>query len=189
MEKKRILFGFLLLLSLFANFTYAQQNVKVSEAVLTFDLPQGWEETLIRDSRKPPSMERTDPLLLRWKQTYIVDKAGRKVSPGLNVTVNVTVFYVPNDTKVAIASSSLMQRRGWPFLPLHPSDRAALKLPKSVGHLTEFSSREGIRLKAFVIHAINKGRFVEINLSAPQDIFPTKENEFRSIIQSLRLLK
>jgi len=186
---KRILVGLLLLLSLFANFTYAQEKVKVGEAGLTFDLPQGWEETPIRDNRRPPSMERTDPLILRWKQTYIVDPAGRKVSSGPNVTVNVTVFYVAADTNVVIASGSLMQRQGWPFFSFRTSDRDALKLPKSVGYLTEFSSREGIRLKAFVIHAINKGCFVEINLSAPQDIFPTKEKEFRSIIQSLSFLK
>lgn len=80
-----------------------------------------------------------------------------------------------------------MRRRGWPFKQFLTTDQDGLSLPNSVGYLTDFSPREGLLMKVFVVHAINNGKFVEVNLSATDDIFTQVEGELRSVLKSLRI--
>lgn len=180
---KTILVAAILGFCLIGNIAAADREITVRQADIAFVLPDKWDPKTISGNRSPPKMDRSDPLYLGWKRAPIVDSAGHRVFPGMNMVV----YYVAQDTDVTLTSAMLMHRRGWPFKKFLTSADYGLKLPHSLGYLTEYSPRKGIVLKLFVIHAVNDGKFVEIILSATREVFPLVEGEFRSIIQSLRL--
>lgn len=163
----------------------AATDIQFQEGKISFSLPDAWEGKGISPNRAPPKMDPTDPLFVSWKREAVTGKNGNPVSAGLNITV----FNVQPDANVALASSSPMRRRGWPFKQFLTADKDELTLPNSLGYLTEFSPRDGLLLKVFVVHAINDGKFVEVNLSATDDIFPQVESELRSVLKSLKLAK
>jgi len=163
----------------------AATDIQFQEAEIAFSLPDTWDGKGISPNRVPPKMDSTDPLFMYWKRAPLTGKNGNTISAGLNVTV----FNVQPDANVVLASSSLMRHRGWPFKQLLTSEKDGLTLPNSLGYLTEFSPRDGLLMKIFVVHAINNGKFVEVNLSVSDDIFAQIEPECRSVLKSLRLAK
>lgn len=171
-----------ILLNLFASLAWAATEITFSHGELAFTLPDSWDPMGIL-AKRSPARTPSDPYSSRWKRAAIKDSLGNPVSPGMNVTM----FNVAPDVNVALMSSSLMHRRGWPFKELLTSEKDGLSLPNSMGYLTEFSPREGLLMKVFVVHAINNGTFVEVNLSATEEIFPQVEPEFRAVLRSLRL--
>ena len=58
-----------------------------------------------------------------------------------------------------------------------------------MAYFTEFKANNEVLLKCFVIYSINNGIFVEVALSATDDIFAQVEPEFRDIIKSIHLIK
>jgi hypothetical protein len=180
---KKLTLAFLLFLSLAPCYGEAASEVNFKEAKIAFSLPDTWEAKGSSSNRVTPKMDSSDPLYVAWKRTAIVDKGGNPVSAGLNITV----FNVPPDANVVLASSSLMRRRGWPFKEFLTSEKDGLTLPNSLGYLTEFLAPNGVALKVFVVHSINNGKFVEVTLSATEDIFLQVEPEFRAMLKSLRL--
>lgn len=182
---KNLAITLLLLLSFFLNHALAASDIRFQEGEITFSLPDEWNANGVLLNRSPPKMDPTDPLFVSWKRAVITGKDGAPVSAGLNVTV----FNVPPDTNVVLASTSLMRRRGWPFKQFLTAEKDGLRLPNSLGYLTEFSPRENLLLKVFVVHAVNNSRFVEVNISATDDIFPQVESELRAILRSLNVAK
>lgn len=172
-----------LLLSLAPLYAEAATDIQMKEGGITFSLPDTWEAKGISNNRVAPRMDSSDPLFVAWKRTAIVDKNGNPVSAGLNVTV----FNVPPEANVVLLSSTLMHRRGWPFKAFLTTEKDGLRLPNSLGYLTEFSAPNGLAFKTFVVHSINNGQFVEVTLSATAEIFSQVAPEFREILKSLRL--
>ncbi len=82
-----------------------------------------------------------------------------------------------------------MHRRGWPYKEFLTAKNDGIVLPNSMAYLTEYPLREDLLMKVFVVHAINDGKFVEINLSATDDIFLQVEPELRSVLKNIRLTK
>lgn len=179
---KYIFFGLAVCISLTINNACADESVTVGEASIAFLLPDGWNKSSINDKPASPTMDSSNPLFRVWKHKPILDPSGRSIEPGLNITV----FNVPSDANVSLMSSVLMHRRSWPFSKFLTSVDDGLSLPNSHGYLTEFLPAPEIRMRAFVIHAINHGKFVEIVLSSTNETFEQVLPEFRSIIQSLR---
>jgi hypothetical protein len=180
---KKLTLAFLLFFSLAPCYGEAASEVNFKEGEIAFSLPDTWETKGSSSNRVAPKMDSSDPLYVAWKRTAIVDKGGNSVSAGLNITV----FNVPPDSNVVLASSTLMRRRGWPFKEFLTSEKDGLTLPNSLGYLTEFSAPNGVALKVFVVHSINNGKFVEVTLSATDDIFSQVAPEFRAVLKSLRL--
>jgi hypothetical protein len=180
---KKLTLAFLLFLSLAPCYGGTASEVNFKEAAIAFSLPDTWGAKGSSSNRVTPKMDSSDPLYVAWKRTAIVDKGGYPVSAGLNITV----FNVPPDANVVLASSTLMRRRGWPFKEFLTSEKDGLTLPNSLGYLTEFSAPNGVVLKVFVVHSINNGKFVEVTLSATDDIFSQVAPEFRAVLKSLRL--
>ncbi len=162
----------------------ATNRIEVPEGNLVFSLSDKWKK---QDSvsQKAPKMDASDPLMLRWKREGITDQKGTLVTSGLNVVT----FHVQQDTDVVFMSHSLMTRRKWPFKKFLTAKEDGLVIPNSMGYLTEFKPNDDILIKAFVIHAINNGKFVEIVLSTTDEIFAQIEPEFRAIIQSINLMQ
>lgn len=159
----------------------ADQAVRVSEAGIAFSVPDAWNAKAISSNEKPPKMDNSDPLLLRWQRAAIPNASGVAVLPGFNLAA----FNVPAGFDVVPYSAALMGGRGWPLKAVLSRDKDGPKLPYSTGYLTEVS-RGGISMKMFVIHAVHKGKFLEITLSATADVFPKVEPEFRAILLSMR---
>lgn len=183
--KKSLALALVIFTSLIPCYGEAASDVRFDEAKIAFSLPDAWDTKGVSPNRAPPKMDPTDPLFVSWKRAAIMGKNGSPVSAGMNVVV----FNVQPDANVVLASSSLMHRRNWPFKQFLTSDKDGLTLPNSLGYLTEYSPREGMLMKVFVVHAINDGKFVEVTLSATDDIFPQVESEFRAVLKSLRLAK
>lgn len=163
----------------------AATDIQFQAGEITFSLPDFWDGKGISPNRDPPKLDPTDPLFVSWKRAAVTGKNGNPISAGLNITV----FNVQPDANLALASSSLMRRRGWPVKQFLTADKDELTLTNSLGYLTEFSPQVGLLLKVFVVHAINDGKFVEVNLSATDDIFPQVEPELRSVLKSLKLAR
>jgi hypothetical protein len=172
-----------LLLILVANFGWAATDVNFNEGGIAFTLPDSWEPKGISDNRVAPDMSPSDPLFFRWKRAVITDKAGKKVSAGMNVIV----YNVPPDADIVSVSDLLMHRRNWSRKEFLTAKKDGLKLPNWMGYLTEYSPRDGLMMKVFVVDSINNGKFVEVSLSATEEVFPQVESEFRAILKSLRL--
>ena len=182
---KKLTLASLVLLSLLPYYVEAASEVIFKEAEITFSLPDTWDAKGVSPNRATPKMDSSDPLFVAWKRTAIVGKGGNPVSASLNITV----FNAQPDANVVLTSSTLMRRRGWPFKAFLTSDNDGLMLPNSLGYLTEFSPRDGLLMKVFVIHSINNGKFVEVTLSATDDIFPQVEPELRAVLRSIHIAK
>lgn len=182
---KSIALSLIMCISLTISNVFADQSVAVGEASIAFLLPGGWEKSS-NNNQSPPTMDASNPLSRAWKykpyQT-IVNSNGQIIEPGLNVTA----FKVPPDANIALISSALMRKRGWPFIKFLTSETDGLSMPNSLGYLTEFSENAGTKLSVFVIHAINNGKFVEIILSTTSETFQLMESNFRSIIHSIHV--
>lgn len=177
-----------LLLGLLAAITVgaagADQAVRVSEAGIVFTVPDAWDATPTSANPKPPKMDNSDPLLLRWRRAAIPNDKGVPVSAGMNLVA----FNAPAGFDVVPYSATLMARRGWPFKAFLSREKDGPQLPYSTGYLTEVT-RDGISMKMLVVHAVHNGKFLEITLSATGDIFPKVEAELRSVLLSVRPLE
>jgi hypothetical protein len=172
-------------LCLVANGAMAGQEVAVKEAGIAFTLPDTWKTQHASMNRSRGKKNPSRPVMLGWSRAPLIDSKGRKVRPGINVLVSPT----PSQGQIALASGTIMHGRGWPFRGFLTGKKDGLRLPRTLGYLTEFSPRRGLLFKAFVIHIINGDKFVELILSATKEVFPRVEGEFRSIIRSLHLTK
>ncbi len=172
-------------LCLVSNGAMAGQEVAVKEARIGFTLPDAWKPQGGRMNRPRGKKNPSRPVMLGWSRAPIIDSEGRKVRPGINVIVSAA----PSHGQIALASAPIMHGRGWPFKGFLTGKKDGLRLPRTLGYLTEFSPRHGILFKAYVIHIINGDKFVELILSATNEVFPRVEGEFRSIIRSLHLTK
>jgi hypothetical protein len=54
---------------------WAATDIILKEAGLMFTLPDTWDATGIRN-QSAPKMDSTDPLMIRWKRSPVVDKSG-----------------------------------------------------------------------------------------------------------------
>jgi len=181
---KPILLGLTIATALFANIVPASE-IKIDEAKISFSLPDTWDSKVMAYNNSEPKMTPTDPLFLHLKRQSITDESGKSISPGFNITI----FSVPPDSDVTFASTALMNQRGWPIKGFISAEKFGLKLPNSMGYLTELSPSLGVTLKAYAIYAINKGTFVEIILSTPDSISPQVDPEFRAVLSTLTLEK
>ncbi len=172
-------------LFLVVNGATAELEVTIKEAGIAFSLPDKWEAKPVPQNRTTPTMESYDPLYLGWQREPIADSAGRQVRPGINVLV----FNVPADTDTMMVSNSLMHQRGWPFKGFLTGEKDGLKLPRSMGYISEFSPEKDAVLRLFVVHAVNDGKFVEFVFFAIREVFPAVEAEFRGMIQTLCIAK
>jgi len=163
---------------------FAATEVTLTEAEIAFSLPEEWDTKGVFPPRTTSKMDSSNPLFVIWKRNTIADNIGKPVTPGINIAV----FKVPPNADVVLASSALMHQRKWPFKAFLTSTKDGLVLPNSMGYLTEFSPYDGLIIKMFVIHSINNGKFIEITLSATDEIFPQIEQEFRAILKSFRLI-
>jgi hypothetical protein len=181
---KSILHGLAISIALFANVARASE-VNIDDANISFSLPDTWNSRVMTYNKSEPKMTPSDPLFLYVKRQSITDNAGRTISPGFNITT----FNVSADSDVTLMSNTLMNQRGWPINGFISAEKYGLKLPNSMGYLTEFSPSPGITLKAYAIFAINNGTFVEIVLSEPDSISSQLDPEFRAVLSSLALDK
>jgi len=182
---KRIIVVSTLVLGVIVNVAIAGHEVVVKEAGIIFTLPDKWTRKAQPMNRAPTEKADSAPLMLAWARASLLDPKGRTVSPGLNLIVS----QAPPNAQIVIASATLMHGRRWPFKAFLTGDKDGLRLPNTLGYLTEFSPVDDVVLKAFVVHILNDGKFVEIILSATQEVFPEVEGELRSIIRSLRLIE
>lgn len=158
---------------------HAVQPVRVPEVDLTFDLPDAWVAG--PPPARAPKMDTSDPLALRWRGAAVPGRNGVPVAPGMNLFA----FNVPDGFDVVPYSATIMARRGWPFKAFLSREKDGPQLPFSTGYLTEFS-RDGVTMRMLVVHAVHQGKFMEITLSATDDVFPAVEAELRAVLLSVR---
>lgn len=156
-------------------------RIEIPEGNILFTLSESWTKNNSAVNHIP-KMDASDPLFLSWKRQGIKGKNGSLINAGLNIVI----FNVPQDSNVVIMSHTLMHRRKWPFIGFLSQEKDGLMLSNSLGYYTESRPREDILLKMFVIHSIHNGKFVEIVLSATDDIFEHIEPELKNIIKSIQ---
>ena len=179
---KKLIYMVVMIVCFITSNVNASNRVEIVEGNVVFTLPDVWEKQPIKGS---PKMDASDPLFLVWKREGIVDKKGTSVIPGLNIVI----FNIQKNADIVLLSHLLMKRRGWPFKGFLSFEEDGVVLPNSLAYLTEFKANNEMLLKCFVIHSINNGIFVEVALSATDDIFAQVEPEFRDIIKSIHLIK
>ncbi|MDD5300394.1 MAG: hypothetical protein PHD65_07865 [Gallionella sp.] len=166
---------------------------------------EGWSISTTTNDRSSQLIDASNPLFRAWKGYRPILANGQSaMAPGLNITA----FNVPPNANIELLSRSLTLNRGWPIIRLLTSETYnkqasnttqswpiiqlsvlgtdGLSMQNSFGYLTEFSVNTDTKLKAFVIHAINHGKFVEIILSATSETFQKIEPELRYILRSFR---
>lgn len=182
---KKLALALCIFIGLIPFYGKAATDIQFQEASITFSLPDAWEAKGVSRNSAPPKMDSTDPLFVSWRRSALPGKNGNRIFAGLNITV----FNVQPDTNVVLFSNLLMHRRGWPYKEFLTAKNDGIVLPNSMAYLTEYPLREDLLMKVFVVHAINDGKFVEINLSATDDIFLQVEPELRSVLKNIRLTK
>ena len=177
---KKLMYLVIVFMCFLASDVSATNRIELKEVNLIFSLSDDWKQNSV-----PPKIDAKDPPLLAWKRKSITGQNGHSVSAGLNIIVS----NIQSDANVMLVSHSLMTRRGWPFKQFLTAEKDGLVMPNTVGYFTEYKPRNDILLKVFVIHTITNDKFVEVILSATDDIFTQVEPEFKAIIQSIRLMQ
>ncbi|MBC3875970.1 hypothetical protein [Undibacterium flavidum] len=161
----------------------AASDIQLNEAHISFKLPDTWDAKRQVQGNLKPSMESSDPLMVSWKRSPIVDKDGSMVLAGLNVVA----FKVPADSNVVLISARLMAQRGWPRKKFLTVEHDGITLPNSLAYESEFLSGPDRKMKVFIVHAVNGGVFVELMFSATDEIFEKIEPELREALRSLKV--
>lgn len=177
--KKYFLYFILIFTCTTSNVAHGDQKVMVGEASLSFLLPEFWSQS-IGYTQTQPTLDPSNPLLLAWKRTAINDTNGRAIMPGLNIAT----FHVPQDTSLEMTSVTLLKKRNAKIVGLITRDDGLL-LPNSLGFVVEQPVNQEITLTALVIHAINKGKFVEFVFSTTPETWQQAVPEFGAIMRSL----
>jgi hypothetical protein len=177
---KKFMYIVIVFMCFLASDVRATNRIESKEGNLVFSLSDEWKQNSVL-----PKRDAKDPSLFAWKRESIIGENGHSVSAGLNIIVS----NIQPDANVMLVSHSLMTQRRWPFKQFLTAEKDGLVMPNTVGYFTEYRPRNDILLKVFVIHTITNGKFVEVILSATDDIFTQIEPEFKAIIQSIRLIQ
>ena len=168
------LFFYFTVAAMLVGCTGISKQVTVPEIYWSFDLPTAYNQVPVADLGNGVSM-------YRFKREPIVDASGLAVHPNIGFVIE----DVPAGTDPVLFSAS---KRRFKVLEVYSPTSGIFSI-NAIGYLAEYE--ETIDGKSYlhhiyVLHAVQGAKGIEVILDATQSVFAEVQDEFLSVLKSLR---
>jgi hypothetical protein len=164
---------------------YAAQSVSVPqpiivqlpEAGLSVSLPATWDSN-------PQVRQRPGHTMYQFRRSPIIDSSGRNIIPNFAVMID----NVPDSQDLVEYSIAKRMKLPMKVLQVIAPDKNEFGYVEGIGYLASYDDPPGLTHKIYVVHAIIKGKGIQVIIDGTDSVFDDLDSEYKSILKSFKLL-
>jgi hypothetical protein len=151
--------------------------VQLPEAGLSVSLPAAWDSN-------PQIHQRPGQTMYQFRRSPITDSAGRNIIPNFMMMIE----SVADDQ--GLIEYSILKRRNLPIkvLQVIAPENKEFGDVDGIGYLARYDDSPGLTHKVYVVHAIIKGKGIEVIIDGTESVFDNLDLEYRLILKSFKLM-